>query len=487
MSITLGNTAGRTSTTGGPHGPAGTGSARSGGATAPHGTRLAPALPGGLPFLGHAIPFKLHPITLLRQAQKRFGEMFRFKLAGHWVHFLCSPQAHEAYFMAPEDQLSQREVYQFMTPIFGKGIVYDVPIELMMEQVGFLRPALREERLRMYARSMVEETERYIEGWGDEGVIDIVEAATELTIFISGRCLFGPEFRKYLTTEFAELYHDLEAAINILAFYAPQLPLPVFRRRDRARARMTDLISRIVHDRRARGIREEDFLQTLMEARYADGRALTDDEITGLVITVLFAGHHTSAVLAAWTGIELSRHPQYTARVIGEQRKVFGSLPNPGAINYETLKQLSLLDNAAREAGRLHPPLVMLMRKVLRDFHYGDYVVPAGDLAMVAPDVSHRLASVFSDPDRFDPDRFGPGREEDKTHLFNIVMFGGGRHRCIGSVFAFQQVRALFSVILQNYELELVSDTVVPNYDGFVVGPRQPCLVRYRRRRWLWN
>src|SRR5207248_5963246 len=134
------------------------------------------------------------------------------------------------------------------------------------------------------------------------------------------------------------------------------------------------------------------------------------------------------------------------------------------------------LERAIKEAGRMHPPLVMLMRKVLRDFDYGDYLVPAGDLAMVSPAMAQRIPEVFADPDRFDPDRFGPGREEDKKHVMNMVMFGGGRHRCIGSVFAFQQVKALFSVLFDRYELELVTprEMCQPDYDGFVAGPRQP-------------
>ena len=122
-----------------------------------------------------------------------------------------------------------------------------------------------------------------------------------------------------MTEEFARLYHDLEGSVNLLTFLQPRLPLPSARRRDRARARMTALIARIVADRRARGVEAEDFLQSLMSARYPDGRALRDDQITGLLLATVFAGQHTSAVLATWTGVLLLENEAYLAAVRDEQ------------------------------------------------------------------------------------------------------------------------------------------------------------------------
>jgi sterol 14alpha-demethylase len=123
-------------------------------------------------------------------------------------------------------------------------------------------------------------------------------------------CLIGHEFRQNLSAEFAHLYHDLEGGLNLIAFFKPNLPLPSFKRRDRARVCIAQLISKIIADRRASGTEGEDFLQTLMSARYSDGTALSDDAITGLLLTIIFAGQHTSAVLAAWTGVLLLQHPR---------------------------------------------------------------------------------------------------------------------------------------------------------------------------------
>jgi len=125
----------------------------------------------------------------------------------------------------------------------------------------------------------------------------------------------------------------------------------------------------------------------------------------------------------------------------------------------------------------------MLMRRVVRDLAYGDWVVPAGDMAMVSPAAGHRLADVFREPDRYDPDRFGPERQEDRRVKHALIGFGGGHHRCIGTTFAQQQIKVIWSVLFQRFELTLARKGHAPDYSTFVVGPRPPCVVRYRRRR----
>ncbi|MBC6472094.1 MAG: cytochrome P450 [Hormoscilla sp. GM102CHS1] len=101
---------------------------------------------------------------------------------------------------------------------------------------------------------------------------------------------------------------------------------------------------------------------------------------------------------------------------------------------------------------------------------------------MVSPAVSHRLPDCFHFPNRYDPDRFTPDRAEDRKSPYTLIGFGGGRHRCIGQAFAYQQVKVIWTVLLRQFELELVHQNYEPDYSTFVVGPRQPCLIRYRRK-----
>jgi sterol 14-demethylase len=438
-----------------------------------------PRIAGGLPVLGHAIEFNRNPVDFLRRGRETHGEIFSFPLANKTVHVLTEPRGNGAFFRASDDQLSAREAYQFTVPMFGKGVAYDAPSEVMDEQLSFVIPALRDARMQTYAQAMEEEVEHYCAAWGDEGEIDLTKAMNELTVFNACRCLIGRDFRNQLSTEFAHSYHDLEAGVNLVAFFKPDWPLPAMRRRDRGRADIVRLLSGVLAERRRRPARDEDFVDTLIAARYSDGRPLTDDEVVGLLLTLIFAGQHTSAVLAAWTGILLLQHPTVLDRVHIEQVR----LPPGQPLTVASLRALVMLERCIKEAERMYPPLVMLMRAILKDFHYEGHVLPAGDLAMVAPAVTHRLPHVFREPNRYDPDRFFPGREEDKRSQFSLIGFGGGKHRCIGIGFAYQQIKVIWTVLLRKFNLELTSGKYLPDYSTFVVGPRGPCTVRYRRKR----
>lgn len=441
--------------------------------------RTIPELKGGLPFVGHALEFWRNPIRLLQRGRTQFGELFWFRLMGKRVYVLTGPKANDAFFRAPDDQLSAREAYRFTVPMFGPGIAYDAEPAVMDEQMGFVFPALRDERLQAYAAIMMEEAQSYIARWQDVGEIDLITMANDLTVFIASRCLIGDEFRKRLSDEFAPLYRDLEAGVNLVAFFSPNFPLPAMRRRDRARREIARLIAGIVSERERSGRNGEDFLQTLMGARYSNGQALDNEAITGLLLTLIFAGQHQSAVLTAWTGVALAQHPEWGDRVLREQAEVIGDTDR---ITLGQTRNLPVLERCIKEEERMHPPLVMLMRSIVRDFEFADAVMPAGGLAMVSPAVSHRIAEVFADPDRFDPDRFAPGREEDRKTQHALIGFGGGKHRCIGATFAYLQIKVIWTVLLRAFDFELLNPSPEPDYSTFVVGPKQPCLVRYRRK-----
>ena len=347
---------------------------------APEG--LAPEVSGGLPGLGHVVEFRRDPVGLLRRGQREHGAVFAFRLLRTRVTVCAGPPVHGAFFDAPKDALSARHVYQFTIPIFGPGVVYDVPPEVAVTQLGFMLPGLREERLRAYARVMQEEAEAYVEAWDDAGEVDLPTVLKELTVFIASRCLIGQEFRQRLSREFARIYDDLQGGIALLAFLNPHLPLPAFRRRDRARAHLGTIVAGIMAERRRDGRAGDDVLDTLMGARYADGRALADEEVTGLLVALAFAGQNTSAVLAAWTGVLLLGHPEHLSAVLDEQRRVLG---DDAAITLPALRDLVVLERCLKEAERLHPPIVMLMRRALRDVEVDGRLAPAGGLVMVSP------------------------------------------------------------------------------------------------------
>jgi sterol 14-demethylase len=155
-----------------------------------------------------------------------------------------------------------------------------------------------------------------------------------------------------------------------------------------------------------------------------------------------------------------------------------------GEVSFQALRSIPLLEAALKETLRLHPPLVLLLRVARRDVEIGGHVVPAGTMVGATPRVSNRIAADFPDPDVFDPGRYVDPRQEDLAHRWTWIPFGAGRHRCVGNAFAMMQLKAIFSVILRDYEFELAqpADSYRDDTSKMVIQLEQPCRVGYRRR-----
>jgi sterol 14-demethylase len=437
-----------------------------------------PRLKGGLPLIGHTLEFAKDPVGLLQRAYDECGRVAQFKLAGNNVNVFVGPEAHESLFRHPDEVLNPTEAYKMMIPVFGKGVVYDTTHERMMEQLHMLHPALRNKRMRTYTEIIAEETQLMMKDWGDEGEIEACDFFGVLTSYTSSRCFLGQEFRNEMSEEFAHLYVDLEGGIVPIAYVNAYLPIPAFRKRDKARKRLGEMVSTIIARRRERGIVGEDFIQTLMESTYSDGTTLTDHEITGILIANMFAGHHTSSVTTAWSLIELLRHPAYYQRVCAEVRGRFGE---DDAYSFNAMRDIVEAEWAIKEALRIHPPLFMLFRTATQDCEVYGHLVKKGEWVCVSPIVAHREDVVFADALRYDPDRYGPSREEDRRP-FAYVSFGGGRHKCLGNAFALLQMKVILSVMLNHYDFELTGDEIATDFGRVVLGPKPPIHVRYRKR-----
>jgi sterol 14-demethylase len=439
-----------------------------------------PKMPGALPVLGHMLEFGKNPFSYMMRLRNKLGEIGEFRMFHQKMVLMTGPEANEAFFRAPDAQLDQSQAYKIMTPIFGKGVVFDAPPHKKDQQLKMLMPVLRDKPMRGYAQVIVREVEQMIAGWDDSGEIDLLEFMKELTIYTSSHCLLGDEFRYELNEEFAKIYHDLEKGVNSLAFVFPYLPLPVFRRRDKARARLQELVTGIIAKRAQKPEKSEDAFQLLIDTRYDDGSRLSAHEITGMLIGTIFAGHHTTAGTAAWTLVELARRPEYMAQVLNQLDAHFGI---DGEVTFQSLREIPALENVIKEVLRLHPPLIFLIRKVMQDFQFKDYTIKAGKYVCASPRVSHRIADVFPDPEKFDPDRYSEARQED-ARPFSWIAFGGGKHKCSGNAFAMLQLKAIFSILLRRYTFELIADkdTYQDDFTQMVVQPLSPCRVRYKKR-----
>jgi sterol 14-demethylase len=439
--------------------------------------RTPPSLPGGLPLIGHTLSFVRNLTGLLAHAHATCGEVAGIKVLGKNIVLITGPKGHEAVFRSPDDVLSPKAAYKMMIPVFGKGVAYDCPDDRMNEQLGMLRPALQARRMRTYGEIIAGEVELAIAHWGDEGVLDIYDWMAGLTNFTSSHCLLGPEFRNEMSAEFSKVYHDLERSILPIGYINPHLPIAAFRRRDRARARLGEMVSEIVERRKQSGFVGEDFLQTLMDETYADGSRLSDHEITGMLVAAMFAGHHTSSATAVWTLLEMLQEPRWMNAVIDEIDTVY---TDGRAIDYGSLRELKNTEHAVMEALRLHPPLFILLRVALQDTDILGYAIAKGTWVAVSPLVAHQLPDVFDDPAAYCPHRFAAPRNEGRQP-FAYIAFGGGRHKCLGNAFALLQIKTILAMLLQRYRFELTDDPIVPDFRGLVIGPRGPIRLRYRR------
>jgi len=388
-----------------------------------------------------------------------------------------------------------------MTAVFGKGVVYDAPRKNRHTQFTSMANGLRTSRLRGYVSKIERETRDFLAEWGNEGSIDIFHALSELTILTASRTLHGNDVREKLYKEVSELYHDMDQGVTPLTVFWPHAPTSAHSKRDKAQKKMSELFSKVIKNRRENPSAENsdgtDILSIFMEIKYKDGTLITDEQVTGLLIALLFAGQHTSCITSTWTALFIANNRSIMKRIVAEQKAVLSSPTSPEGddnqkedyqpLDMDKIGQMGLLHDCIKESLRLCPPLILLIRLAMRDVKVKargrDYNIPKGDMVLVSPSVGMRLPEVFKDPDVYDPDRYGPGREEHKSSPYAYIGFGGGMHSCMGQNFAYLQIKTILSVLFQEYDIEMVENKMPEiDYEAMVVGPKGNCWIKYKKR-----
>eukprot|EP01087_Luapelamoeba_hula_P015814 TRINITY_DN477_c0_g1_i1.p1 TRINITY_DN477_c0_g1~~TRINITY_DN477_c0_g1_i1.p1 ORF type:complete len:487 (-),score=98.66 TRINITY_DN477_c0_g1_i1:70-1530(-) len=445
------------------------------------GLNLPPQEQGIIPFVGVGLNFASGPLQYATKVYKEKGEIFTLTMFGKRMTFLVGPEAHMPFFSKNDTELSQEEPYKFCVPIFGPNVVYGTDLLHRQQQLKFISASLSGRALASYVPMIVKEAEDFFAKWGDEGEVDIRNELSELIILTASRCLMGREIRENLFTEVAHLYQMLDEGLTPISVFFPYLPIPAHKRRDQARLEMVKLFSKIIDERRKTPeVKHEDCLQVFMDSQYRDKRKLTDEEITGVMIALLFAGQHTSSVTGSWTGLlllEKENKAKFYDQIMAEQERVLNE--TDGELTLEALDNMTDLHNCVKEALRMYPPLIFVMRQVTKAFQYKEYDIPENDILFVSPALSHRLDDVYAQADTYNPNRW---RDNPPTRKYSWLGFGDGRHACMGENFAYVQLKTLWSVLLRNFELDLVGALPEPDYKAMVVGPQHPCKLRYKRR-----
>jgi cytochrome P450 len=244
--------------------------------------------------------------------------------------------------------------------------------------------------------------------------------------------------------------------LNLLpgADYLERLPIPQLRRANAARRRLDTLIYQMIADRRRSGRDHGDLLSMLIAAVDDEGTArggMTDQQVRDEAITLLLAGHETTANALTWTFYLLSQNPAAVALLREEvQRVVGGRLPS-----VSDLANLVYTRRVVTEAMRIYPPAWLLGRRAIGSFALGEYDVPPRSMIFMSPFVMHHDARFFVNPDQFNPNRWTPEFEA-SLPKFAYFPFGGGARQCIGEQFAWMEAILVLATVAQRWMLHVV-------------------------------
>jgi len=355
--------------------------------------------------------------------QDRYGDIFTLKIIreGTWV-MLGDPQAVKQIFTGDPRVFHAGEANQIIEPLLGANSMLVLDEKAHMGQRKLLLPPFHGERMKAYAATMGEIARREIGSWPTGVPHELRPRMQALTLEIILRTVFGvgegermAELRDALR-DFLRLTTDPRQLLPVILLGPDRIPrIPWFRR---IMARIDGLLRREIDERRRAGDldQREDVLSMLVAARHEDGSPMSDTEIRDQLLTLLTAGHETTATSLAWAIERLSRHPQKLERLRDEA---------------ETDSD-DYLTATIQETLRLRPVVAMVLRRLTEAVEIGGYELPAG--VTVAPNIYlvHRNPQIYPEPQSFRPERF----LETPPGTYTWIPFGGGVRRCLGAAFA---------------------------------------------------
>lgn len=434
-----------------------------------------PATYPGEPILGNIREFMKDRQALLRKAYQQMGPIFTLKLGPKNVAVLIEPSYQQFFFMETDKSLSIDKPYENLKATFGEVAFLASP-EVYYEQRPILHSPFGREKMMRYYCIMQAEVQKWLDGLGERGEIEITSQIGHLVQQVAGNAFLGGEIHQRVGRAFWEQYNQLGKSLDMVV--PPYLPTPKNIKREIAKIRMRRILEPIITERRNSSVQHDDFLQDFITTPSKSGSQATDEEIFALLRALMFASHETTAGQAAWTIIEILRHPGYEDLVRTEVAKYV----HPNAdITGSILRDLEYVAWAVQEIERLHPSADVLMRVAEQDIEVGDCHIPKGLAIMVAPSIAHRIPELFKDPDTFDPLRFAPDRQEDRQHRFAMIGFGGGVHKCAGMNFANNEMMIITALIFQQFDLELLTPDPKLRYGLGAVRP-EPTILRYTRK-----
>lgn len=428
--------------------------------------------------------FVRDPLSILLPLYHEHGPIFSMRIFHGRVVMMLGPEANHYMTVSHASNFNWRQGSMGdLIPLLGDGLL-TIDGDYHRRARRIMLPAFHRERIAASHDTMVEETQKALDGWRDDSILDVYHWARRLTLRVAMRALFGldPD----------EKGRGAQAAIDFeraLSFYGTDFAVRVMRgprtpwnRMQAARKALDNVIYAEIERRRKQPDPERtDVLSMLLEATDAeDGSQLRNREVRDQVMTLLFAGHDTSTSTISFMLYELARHPAALAKVLEEQDRVLGGrMPTTAELmSGELLPELEMVLD---ETLRLYPAAWVGPRKSVESFEFGGHEVPGGAYVNYSSWASHRLPDVWPEPEAFVPERFAPEAKA-KLPKGAYIPFGGGSRTCIGMRFGQLEIKTIVTLLLQRHRLELFPGRTMTVRQMPTLSPREPLEMVVRPR-----
>jgi cytochrome P450 len=441
-----------------------------------------PPGPPPRPFLGNLPDFAKDLLGFFEHCAREYGEVSSMRLGPRTAFLLTNPDHIEIVLVARHrDFVKHSFFWRHVRAVFGTGLLTSEGDE-WLRQRRLEQPAFHRDRIAAYAEVMVAYTERILRRWHDGETRDVHRDMMGLTMEIVAKVLFDADVEGDVArvgSAFDHAVAEVAARFRRPIFIPDWLPIPGNVRYMRAVRKLDAVVYRFIAEHRDRDSNGDDLLSMLMRVRDADGSALSEKQLRDEAVTLLLAGHETTALTLTWTWVLLARHDDVERRLHDEIDAVLGG--RPPTVN--DVPRLRVCEHIIMESMRLYPPAYTIGREAVRDVEIGGWHVPAGTTLFVSPWLMHRDTRWFDEPQAFRPDRWD-GDFADKLPRFAYMPFGGGPRICIGNRFAMMEAVLLLATIAQRVRFSLAGP--MPKHAPTVtLRPDGPVRMTLKDRRFL--
>lgn len=386
------------------------------------------------------------PIPFLQDCARRYGDCFTIRLPRNapFVTF-SAPEAVKEIFTGNPEQLPAGETRAILRPLVGQHSLLLLDGARHMHQRKLMAPSFHGERMQAYGEVMREITDRNIDTWPTDQAFPIHSHMQDITLDVILRTVFGmdegPEQGR-LRECLAEMLALGANPIRLIPWFQKVIGLFTKGKQIAQLIQEIDelLYAQIAHRREEGGAGREDILSLLIEARDKDGQPMSDQELRDEMITMLVAGHETTATSLAWAFHCILGRPDVMEKLQAELRSVIGS----GPVEPQHIAKLEYLDATIKETQRLHPILPIVARLLDEPLHIGGQDLPAGVMVNPCIYLTHHRPDLWPEPEKFNPDRFVGKR----VSPYEFFPFGGGIRHCIGAAFALYEMKIVLAQIL---------------------------------------